>query len=283
MLVAVLALESVWKRYGRSRGWVLRDLDLTVPAGTVTVLLGGNGAGKSTLLRIAAGASFPTRGRVRRPERSVAYLPERLPVDQRLTAEEYLRHMAALRGAASSRVLARSSSLLERLELNPGPRVPIGRLSKGNRQKVHLARVFAAEAELSVLDEPFAGLDEDASVELRALVIEAREGGRSVVLSAHERGTVEVCDRLVELADGTLRALRVETKSGTAVTRLVLRSGPSTLGVAGGQELAVRAGVRSVETVGDLSVVVTTEPDDLLRDALASGWSFVEGGPGETP
>jgi energy-coupling factor transporter ATP-binding protein EcfA2 len=84
-----VVVRGVWKRYSRSRPRVLRGVDLTVDAGTVHVVVGGNGSGKSTLLRVAAGASVPSRGTVRRPA-SVAYVPERLPADQRLTARHYL-------------------------------------------------------------------------------------------------------------------------------------------------------------------------------------------------
>jgi ABC-type cobalamin/Fe3+-siderophores transport system ATPase subunit len=90
-------VHGVWKRYSRSRPWVLRGVDLTVDAGTVHVVGGGNGSGKSTLLRVAAGASVPSRRTVRRPA-SVAYVPERLPADLRLTARHHLAHMARLRG-----------------------------------------------------------------------------------------------------------------------------------------------------------------------------------------
>jgi ABC-2 type transport system ATP-binding protein len=292
----VVALEGVWKRYHRSGGWILRDVDLEVTPGSVTVLVGANGAGKSTLLRIVAGLSLPDRGRVRgsaasggRP--SVAYLPDRLPVDPRSSAARYLGQMARLRGPAAAGVAARSSALLERLRVRPGPDVPMARLSRGNRQKVHLVRVFAAGAEVVVLDEPFSFLDEAASAEVARLLTEARAAGAGVILSGHDPDPVVAPDRVVELRGGELDPVPVRTtpQSPTRPTRLVLRTGdrrsPASVTSTDGElteaDLAARPGVRSVDRVGDRVVITTTEPDDVLRRALGSGWSFVEGGPGE--
>lgn len=82
-MTVVAEAHGVWKRYGRSAPWLLRDVDLVLPGSTVTVVLGGNGTGKSTLLRVVAGVSVVTKGQVRRPRRSVSYLPEILPANVR--------------------------------------------------------------------------------------------------------------------------------------------------------------------------------------------------------
>src|SRR4051812_8826098 len=123
-MATVAEVQRVWKRYDRSSGWLLRDIDLTLPAGTLTVVLGGNGSGKSTLLRIIAGVSGATRGRVRCPRASMSYLPEILPAQWRFTPDRYLRHLAGMRGRQSGTTLARSRHLLERLRLGGHPDVP---------------------------------------------------------------------------------------------------------------------------------------------------------------
>jgi ABC-2 type transport system ATP-binding protein len=277
---AAAELRGVWKRYSRSAGWVLRGADLTIAEGAVTVVLGGNADGKSTLLRIVAGASTPTRGVVRCDRRSVSYVPEKLPADLRMTAHVYLGHMARLRGRAWRSSLARSLELLDVLRLSPGPDVPIAQLSKGNRQKVSLAQAFGAATRLTVLDEPFSGLDETASAGLRLLVADARANGRSVLISAHHPASLEQYDAFHRLRDGQLQALppsaiRQPWPDTSRQVRIVLRA---VTPAASSSRLTDLPGVRSIDQdpVDGLLQVVTGEPDELLRAALDTGWSFVE-------
>ena len=284
-------LHGVWKRYARSTGWVLRDVDLTVDAGRVVGILGGNGDGKSTLFRVVAGLTRATRGRARRPRASLSYLPERLPAGLRMTADRYLGHMAGLRGGSAVPTYERSIELLESLRLLPGPDVPIARLSKGNQQKVSLARAFGFPAALTVLDEPFSGLDRPSAEALVSLIDEARSDGRSVLISAHHPGALEHCDVLHRLRAGRSAEVTTVSVPGPAsheprpgvsraeagrVARLVLRAVEARAEPAW---LAGLTGVRSVDNdpVRGQVVVVTSDPDALLVSALAAGSSFVHG------
>jgi ABC-type multidrug transport system ATPase subunit len=270
----VAQLAGVWKRYARRDRWILQDVDLLVPAGVVQVVTGGNGDGKSTLLRIVAGLSSPSRGQSRRRPRSVAYLPERLPVELRTSARQYLTQMARLRGADHVRVLGQSVTVLERLGLSSGLDRPIRSLSKGNRQKVLLAQALGAGTALVVLDEPFSGLDTGAATELRTLLSEAREVGSSMLISAHHPTVLPDADLVQVLVDGRLRS----ADGIGPVTRLVLRvvRPPASSSILGG--LPGVLSVRSDAGSGHL-VVLTGDPDGLLATALGQGWSFVEGGP----
>jgi ABC-type multidrug transport system ATPase subunit len=279
--VAVVAeVHGVWKRYARS-GWLLRDINLSLSAGTLTVVLGGNGSGKSTLLRIVAGASGATRGQVHRPRASASYLPEIPPVDLRFTPDRYLRHLAGLRGPESGPTLARSRQVLERLRLGSDPDVPIAQLSKGNQQKVVLAQALGFAAELTVLDEPFSGLDEPAADELVALLNDARADGCSVLISAHHPASLADGDTFYQLDEGCLRATAKSTIRETrppqqAPARIVLRASTATASIAA---LTQISGVRSIEddVLSGQAVILTSDPNTLLRSALASGWSFVQG------
>jgi ABC-type multidrug transport system ATPase subunit len=123
----VIQLSRVGKRYGRGP-WVLRDVDLTLEPASLTVCTGGNGSGKSTLLRIIAGVTSPSPGRVHGRPASVGYLPERFPAGLRLSADAYLRHMAAVRGVAGS-------SVLEDLGFHGDPLAPMSTSSKGTRRR----------------------------------------------------------------------------------------------------------------------------------------------------
>jgi len=282
-LMAVVAeVHGVWKRYARS-GWLLRDVDLILPTGTLTVILGGNGSGKSTLLRIVAGASSATKGRVRRPRASMSYLPEVLPVDLRFTPDRYLRHLAGLRGRQSGTTLARSRQVLQRLRLSSDPDVPIAQLSKGNQQKVALAQALGFAAQLTVLDEPFSGLDEPAAAELMTLLNDARADGCSVLISAHHPAALADGDAFHRLDDGRLQTTTHSVIDDArsrqrALVRIVLQASAAT---ASPIALTQVSGVRSVQDdpLTGQAVILTSDPDTLLRLALASGWSFVQGDP----
>ena len=129
-----MRLDDVAFRYHRRAPWVLRDVTLSLPPGSVTEVTGRNGAGKSTLLRLIAGLRAPGRGSVRERPSRVGYAPERFPVDQPFTVRSYLGHMAAVRrvpddaiGAWAER-LAFDHLLDVRLpdDLREGDRIAIG-------------------------------------------------------------------------------------------------------------------------------------------------------------
>ncbi|HEV7653371.1 MAG TPA: ABC transporter ATP-binding protein [Mycobacteriales bacterium] len=258
-------LEGVRKRFGRAEPWVLDGIDATFAAGAVTLVVGGNGSGKSTLLRTVVGASAPTRGRVLRPAGPAAYVPERLPAELRMTARQYVRHMGRLRGLPAPAVTARAEELFERLGLRPGPDVPVGELSKGNSQKVALTQALLAPTALLVLDEPYTGLDPAAAAALTGLVLGAREHGAAVLLSGHETAVSPEADATYAVRGGVLAAVDAPA---AVRTRLVLRRGRADAAPPPGGVWDAGRG---------LLVVVTADPDETLRTALATGWSFVEG------
>jgi len=282
-MAAVAELQGVWKRYTRARGWLLRDVNLILPAGRIAVVIGRNGSGKSTLLRVVAGVSAATRGRVHRARASVSYLPDILPVELRFTPDRYLRHLAGMRGLQSAATLAQSRQALERLQLSVGPDVPIAHLSRGNRQKVALAQALGFAADLTVLDEPFSGLDEPAIAVLMTLLADARRDGRSVLVSAHHPTALASGDDFYQLGDGRLQPAAGPVVAELACTnrppvRLVLRPTTAAASLA---ELAQLPGIYSVEDdpLSGQTAFLTTDPDTLLRAALGSGWSFVQGNP----
>ncbi|MEO6087174.1 MAG: ABC transporter ATP-binding protein [Umezawaea sp.] len=179
----MIQLERIGKRYGRGP-WVLQDVDLSFDPGELTVFTGGNGSGKSTLLRIIAGVTAPSSGRVRGRPRAVGYLPERFPPGLRLSAETYLRHLAAVRGAPRSTTARTGPEVLDALGFHGDATAPISTLSKGNAQKVAIAQAFLA-TDLIVLDEPWTGLDTGASAVLAEMVA----ASEAVVLVTDHRGT----------------------------------------------------------------------------------------------
>lgn len=199
----MVRLDRIGKRYGRGP-WVLRDVSLSVEPGEAVVVTGGNGSGKSTLLRIAAGLSKPTSGTVARPG-CVGWLPERFPSGVRLSARDYLRHLAAVRGVPVR------WDLVEALGFVGDPDAPLATLSKGNTQKIALVQALMAR-DLLVLDEPWSGLDASAASALRSFLAESKAsvlvtdhhghdlpGARELRLGAASAGVVIELARVGEL------------------------------------------------------------------------------------
>jgi zinc transport system ATP-binding protein len=178
---AAIALRGVDFAYGRRR--VLQHVDLEVPAGSFTAVIGPNGGGKSTLLKVALGLLPPDRGEVRllgeKPERArhrVGYLPQssHLDPDFPITAHEAVSHGRLGRGLVLGPMKRRDrdaalKALGETGCENLADR-PLARLSGGQRQRVLIARALATDPELLVLDEPAAGLDPESQGELYDLL-----------------------------------------------------------------------------------------------------------------
>ena len=206
------AIETVGlsKTYGGDLR-ALIDLDLRVEGGEVFGYLGPNGAGKSTTIRLLVGLLRPTAGRasvfgldVREhgvsSRRRVGYLPGDLRLADRLTGREQLDSLARLRGHVDAplrdELCERLGAVLDR---------PIRQLSRGNRQKIGVVQAFMHRPELVVLDEPTAGLDPLLQAEVRALLRETANDGRTVFISSHSLDEVQhVADRVGIIRSGRL-------------------------------------------------------------------------------
>ncbi|TDC74883.1 ABC transporter ATP-binding protein [Actinomadura sp. 7K507] len=199
-----MRLEGVAFRYRRKNPWLLRDVTLSLPPGSVTEVTGRNGAGKSTLLRVIAGLRRPRGGVVKDRPGRVGYAPERFPVDQPFTVRAYLGQMAAIRRVPADAM----DTWVRRLGCDHLLDVRLPELSKGSAQKVGLTQALMAAPGLLILDEPFAGLDAAARETLPALIFELADAGTIVVVSDHQR-CVEALpgiDRL-RVAEGTVTRL----------------------------------------------------------------------------
>jgi ABC-2 type transport system ATP-binding protein len=204
--MVTMTLERVSKWYGVRRARpVLRDVDLTLESGELTAVTGPNGSGKSTLLRILAGASAPSRGRVRGHPANTGYLPDRFPPRLRFTPTEYLRHMGRIRGVPEQVIGEGTEALAARLGFTRFLGTRMAELSNGTCQKVALTQALVAGPELLVLDEPWSGLDRDAQRELTSLLLEARQQGGCVVVSDHGLAAIsQLADRVCSIVDSQL-------------------------------------------------------------------------------
>lgn len=229
----MLLLEGVRKRFGREP--LLEGISLRVAPGERLGLLGPNGSGKTTTLRIAAGLIAPDAGRAAIGEegvsplapaarRRIGYLPERTPLYDPLTVEEYLHYVARAKGldaAARARDVERA---IETWGLAPVRRKLNGRLSKGFRQRVGLAQAALGDPDLLLLDEPTNGLDVLQLVEVRA-ILRADSPRRAMVISTHLMHEVEaLCTRAAVLHAGRLIELGPVAPGGPGLEQRFLHA-----------------------------------------------------------
>jgi len=180
---------------------ILRGISLELAPGLV-ILRGPNGAGKTTLLRAFAGLAPLARGRRIMPGGPPLYIGHRPMLLRGLTARENLAFLAAFRGLVASDV----ADALRKWGLGGEMDRPVERLSAGQRRRASLARIETEQVPLILLDEPFADLDSDALVRLRAAINTALVRGQSVLMATHMHHELDqdATHRYV-LDDGALR------------------------------------------------------------------------------
>ncbi|MFJ2353123.1 ABC transporter ATP-binding protein [Glutamicibacter sp. NPDC087673] len=268
-----ISIAGLSKNFGSARA--LDGLDLDVAPGEVHGFLGPNGAGKSTTIRILLGILRHDAGTVRLLggdpwkdavplHRRIAYVPGDVELWPNLTGGEAIDLFVRLRGGAHKK---RRNELIERFDLDPRKK---GRTySKGNRQKVALISALASNAELLLLDEPTAGLDPLMEAVFQQLIGEAKDAGRTVLLSSHILAQVEaLADRISIIRkgkiveSGTLGQLRHLKRTAISVqTSLPLAS------------LSSREGIHDLrEEGGQLRFSVDApQLDAVMRELAAHG------------
>lgn len=199
------------KRYGRSKSYALKELDLQINTGEVYGFLGPNGAGKSTTIRTLMNFIQPTSGSATilgkdavkqsvEIKKSVGYLPSDPGMYRKMTGKQFLDYMEELQPASSA---AYRHELVKRLKADTGKRLQD--LSRGNRQKIAIIQAFMHEPEVLILDEPTSGLDPLMQEVFYALVHEAKQRGATVFTSSHILSEVQkMCDRVGIIRDGRL-------------------------------------------------------------------------------
>ena len=199
--------HGVDKYFGRFQA--LDKLDLTVHTGQVAGFLGPNGSGKSTTIRVLLGLLKADSGSLRllggdpwteavSLHRRLAYVPGDVSLWPNLTGGQAIDLLGRLRGGLDTR---RKKAFMERFELDPTKKART--YSKGNRQKVALVAALSSNAELLILDEPTSGLDPLMEAVFTECVLEAKNEGRTVLLSSHILSEVEkLCDTVTIIRKG---------------------------------------------------------------------------------
>ena len=209
-----IELKELAKEY--QRGYGIKELSLTIEAGSVFGLLGPNGAGKTTTIRLLMGFMQADSGEAKiygldcwqdRTElkKYVSYLPGELRFLENLTGAEFLRLVEGLHENKQEIAINRTK-LLKRLELNP--EMPIRKMSKGMKQKLGIVTALMTDKPVLLLDEPTSGLDPLMQQVFVELLLEEKQKGKTIFMSSHHFPEVEkTCDQVGILRKGKLLAL----------------------------------------------------------------------------
>ncbi|MCF3170600.1 ATP-binding cassette domain-containing protein [Streptomyces californicus] len=212
-----MELRGVGHRYGLRGAWVLRGVDIALPARALVRVEGANGAGKSTLLRLLAGIDTPAEGRITGRRTRTAYVPERFSAALPLTATGYLVHLGRIHGLRTAEAKRRAGEWLTRFGAAEHARTPLAELSKGTSQKVAVAQALLAAPDLLVLDEAWTGLDAAARAELDRAVAERVAAGATVVFVDHDpRRLAGAADLTLRAGDGGVGTVTAPVATGTA-------------------------------------------------------------------
>ncbi len=215
---SMLRAEGLRKRY-RKRV-VVSDVSLDVASGEVVGLLGPNGAGKTTCFYMILGLVPIDAGTVRLDDRDLthqpifrrsrlglSYLPQEASIFRKLTVEQNIKAVLELQGLEEEEVDARLESLLADLHVAHLRTSPAISLSGGERRRVEIARALASSPRFILLDEPFAGVDPIAVLDIQQIIRFLTERGIGVLITDHNvRETLGICDRAYIINQGAVLA-----------------------------------------------------------------------------
>jgi ABC-2 type transport system ATP-binding protein len=232
----LVVVDRLVKRYGPRVA--VRGVSFEIEEGEVIGLLGPNGSGKSTILRVLAGYLPPSAGNVciagidvaadsLGARMQVGYVPEDAPLYDGMRVAEFLHFMAAIKGVAGRASRGAIATAAQRLDLGPVLGMPIGKLSRGYRQRVAIAQALLNDPPLLILDEPTNALDAYQVIAVRALV-RSLAGRRTVLVASHVLTEIErVASRVMILLDGRLLTTDALRETGHARQLRLRVAGPA--------------------------------------------------------
>ncbi len=269
----------------------LKGVSFSVRSGEIFGLLGPNGAGKTTLIKILLGIARRSGGAAsllgrpagdRRSRLEVGYLPEQLRIAGHHTARTAMEYYGRLSGLGRRSIRAHCDDLLRRVGLADRAREPIKKYSKGMLQRLGLVQALMHDPDLLILDEPTDGLDPVGRSQVRGLLRELKDQGKTIFLNSHLLQEVElICDRVAILDRGIVRAIGAVNEIAPQQSEGIELE----VTVAGGED-EIRAAlgareIKSCEPNGDgqhrLHIRVTDQPevDSVLDDLRQHQLSIV--------
>lgn len=211
-------IEHVTKRFGEDI--VLQEVNLSLKTGNVYGIVGNNGSGKTVLMKCICGFLIPTTGLIQVFGSSIGQdvdFPESLGVIietpgflTNLTGRKNLEILAGMRRKIGP---AEIQQVLEKVGLDPALKKPVANYSLGMRQRLGIAQAIMEDPKLLILDEPFNGLDKHGVGEIRKLLLELKEEGKTILLASHNEEDIRIlCDEVYEMDGGVLRKCEDEIR-----------------------------------------------------------------------
>jgi ABC-2 type transport system ATP-binding protein len=207
----VVEMKHVTKCYGNIE--VLKDVSLTCEAGKIYGLTGRNGSGKTVLLKCICGFVRPTIGEVRACGQQVGkdvdfsdkigFIIESPGFLSRESGLQNLKHLASIRGKASKDDIRQS---MLTVGLDPDLKKPVGKYSMGMRQRLGIAQAIMENPDILILDEPMNGLDNQGVTDMRRVLKQLKEGGKTILIASHFQEDIALlCDEVYEMDAGAIR------------------------------------------------------------------------------
>lgn len=223
-MTSTLVIEGLQKRYGMRQ--IVHDVSLQVKSGEVVGLLGPNGAGKTTSFYMIVGLVPSDAGKIdvdgvnishfpihQRAQLGLSYLPQEASVFRKLSVEDNVRAVLELQKDSNGKPLSKAvieqrlNTLLEELQIDGLRESPARALSGGERRRVEIARALATNPRFVLLDEPFAGVDPIAVIEIQRIVRFLKERDIGVLITDHNvRETLGICDHAYIINQGSVLA-----------------------------------------------------------------------------
>lgn len=211
-----LVLENLVKTYGGKT--VVNRVSLTVDQGKVTGLLGPNGAGKTTTFYMTVGMIRPEKGRVHldgeditrhpmyiRARKGIGYLPQEASIFKKLTVRENITAILEVADKKTADINQKADRLMEELGIQTLAGQKAASLSGGERRRLEISRVLATDPLFILLDEPFAGIDPLAVIDIQQIISQLTGKGIGVLISDHNvRETLGVCDTAYIMSQGAV-------------------------------------------------------------------------------
>ncbi len=212
----VVVTKHLTKKYGDFAA--LDDLSFTLERGHILGFIGPNGAGKTTTIKILVGLSRPTSGsasiagadcvaEAKKIKRLVGYMPDKFGSYQNMRVREYLDFFGAAFGIPRKQRLKRIAEVLETTNATYMQDRYVESLSHGMQQRVGIARTLLHDPEVLILDEPANGLDPQARIEMREILLRLAQSGKTLIVTSHILPELSrICDCVAIITQGKLRA-----------------------------------------------------------------------------